>query len=448
MLCKSPVAAHSPMAASLVGKSSRNMFHGHSLLGFSQLVAPLSQAAKTWYQGSVGKTVSGDVFRLLGSGDASPQMAPSLLSVIRGSLQRKQVSPEAIDQYLTDQPSLERYNRSFRLLWSMAAKSRLDLSLAPLEQVASLLITLHHVSPSQARNAYAGLLLIPELGQLRFCTLLQPYKRVWGASTPKYAAFWSAQTVFQRLVAQPLNWHSIAEVRDRLILVWRLLHLSRSVDLARLYRCVSQVGDDLFVLSRRKGWATPQWELVLELPKTPEVSPRHLLLHYVALTASLAPKNGTVLLTLSKPYGPLSSNTVGSITKRLLHTFGISTAHWGPHSTRGAGVTFYRQLGLPADEVCEIGKWKSTEAFSKHYSRLGATKSARVSLERFVHNVSPGDCAEPDQSRTPVTMEEPGGSDWEGVAHEPGEPTLPPLTSVRRPSQTPSFAPRRHLPGA
>ena len=113
----------------------------------------------------------------------------------------------------------------------------------------------------------------------------------------------------------------------------------------------------------------------------------------------------------------------------------------GPTLLEGRGLLFYRHLGLPADEVCEIGKWKSTEAFDKHYSRLGATKSARVSLERFVHNVSPGDCAEPDQSRTPVTMEEPGGSDWEGEAHEPGEPTLPPLTSKRRQAKRPRSPP-------
>ena len=172
------------------------------------------------------------------------------------------------------------------------------------------------------------------------------------------------------------------------------------------------------------------------MPKTPEISPRQLLLHYVAWTASFDTKNGTVLLTLSKPYGPLSSNTLGNITKWLLQTFGISTAHWGPHSTRGAGVTFYRQLGLPADEICEIGKWKSTEAFSKHYLCLGATNSARVGLERFVHNVSPGDCAEPDQSQTLVTMEEPGGSDWEGVAHELSVPTQ------TQAGQTPSFTSR------
>ena len=74
-----------------------------------------------------------------------------------------------------------------------------------------------------------------------------------------------------------------------------------------------------------------------------------------------------------------------------------------------------------------LGNGKSTEAFGKHCSRLGATKSARVSLERFVHNVSPGNCAEPDQSRTPVTMEEPGGSDWEGEAQEAMRGAVVPL---------------------
>jgi hypothetical protein len=49
------------------------------------LVAPLSQAAKTWHQGSVGKTVLGHSFRLVGSEDASPEMAPSLLCVTRGA---------------------------------------------------------------------------------------------------------------------------------------------------------------------------------------------------------------------------------------------------------------------------------------------------------------------------------------------------------------------------
>ena len=94
----------------------------------------------------------------------------------------------------------------------------------------------------------------------------------------------------------------------------------------------------------------------------------------------------------------------------------------GPTLIEGRGLLFTVSWGCPLMKFVRLGNGReSTEAFGKHYSRLGATKSARVSLERFVHNVSPGDCAEPDQFRTLVTMEEPGGSDWEGEAHEPGE---------------------------
>ena len=64
-----------------------------------------------------------------------------------------------------------------------------------------------------------------------------------------------------------------------------------------------------------------------------------------------------------------------------------------------------------------------------------------VSLERFVHNISLGDCGEPGQSRTPVSMEELGGSDWEGEAHEQGEPTVPPFTSKHRQAKRPRSPP-------
>ena len=71
------------------------------------------------------------------------------------------------------------------------------------------------------------------------------------------------------------------------------------------------------------------------------------------------PKNGTVLLTLSKPHGPLSSNTVGSITKRLLHTFGISTAHWGPTLLEGRGSLFTVSWGCRLMKFVRLGNGKA-----------------------------------------------------------------------------------------
>jgi hypothetical protein len=116
-------------------------------------------------------------------------------------------------------------------------------------------------------------------------------------------------------------------------------------------------------------------------------------------------------------------STIGSITKNFLQQFGISTQVWGPHSTRGAGVGLMKKLGLSADEVCEIGKWKSVDAFCAHYQRLGAQEKLEENLnlalacESGVHSqTSHRGSAEPDLSRTPLSPGDRGGRDKEGEA--------------------------------
>ena len=86
----------------------------------------------------------------------------------------------------------------------------------------------------------------------------------------------------------------------------------------------------------------------------------------------------------------------------------------------------YKKLGLSSEEVSEIGKWKSTGAFTTHYLRVGASQKASTKLNSLlVHSASSGGSAAPDQSRTPGTKRDTGGSDWEGEAQSPDEATLP-----------------------
>ena len=125
---------------------------------------------------------------------------------------------------------------------------------------------------------------------------------------------------------------------------------------------------------------------------------------------------GPLLINSKPPFEALSASTIGSVTKRLLNKFGISTAVWAPHSTRGAGVFFWKKMGLSSEEVCEIGKWKNVQAFSAHYLRLGAVDRAAQLMGRLVHKISPGDCAEPELSRTPGNFSDPGGREKEGEA--------------------------------
>ena len=86
------------------------------------------------------------------------------------------------------------------------------------------------------------------------------------------------------------------------------------------------------------------------------------------------------MLALKPPLKALTADRVGSLTRTLLRKHGIPTEFWGPHSTRGAGVLLFKKLGLPSEEVCELGKWKNINAFSAHYLRLGAPLLASEKL--------------------------------------------------------------------
>jgi len=172
---------------------------------------------------------------------------------------------------------------------------------------------------------------------------------------------------------------------------------------------------------QRKGWTAPRWEEVVCVPACPELCPWNLLKLYVNMTSFVTA--GTLLLRgLKPPFPALSSNTIGSITKKILSYLGLPPGAWGPHSTRGAGVLMYKQLGLSSEQVCEIGKWKNTGAFSSHYLRLVAPGVAGGRIQEMVHKVSPGEGAEPDWSRTPRSPRgDSGGRDLEGEAPKPGE---------------------------
>ena len=130
---------------------------------------------------------------------------------------------------------------------------------------------------------------------------------------------------------------------------------------------------------------------------------------------------------------PLSSNRVNSLTKECLSEFGVDTSHWKAHSTRGAGVLWWKQAGLSQEEIQQLGQWKNSAAFQAHYLRLGVVGRAKDVMGR-VHSTSPGLSAESDWSRTPG-RHDPGGSDREDEAQRQGEPNPNPPRKRKAESQ-------------
>ena len=201
---------------------------------------------------------------------------------------------------------------------------------------------MHGISRAQARNAYSAMLLLPGYSQLRFLPILAPFKREWNLNVEKYATFWNPETIVRSMAASTLDWHNVVELRNRLIFVCKLLCLHRSIDLSRLLRTVSVVNGTPFMLIQRKGWKTHKWEEIISISSAPSISPWHLIKKYVELTSNLVPPGSPLLITLRKTFKPLSSNAIGSLTKRLMTQYGIPPGVWGAHSTRGLGFSSTR----------------------------------------------------------------------------------------------------------
>ena len=113
----------------------------------------------------------------------------------------------------------------------------------------------------------------------------------------KYADFWDAKMVLQKLLCQNLDWSSVREVRDRTILILRLFHLCRSVDLQRSRRRKALMQGATWLWLQRKGQARGHFEKLLQLPCA-ALSPAHLLDAYVKLTAERGPQGGPLFVSL------------------------------------------------------------------------------------------------------------------------------------------------------
>jgi hypothetical protein len=265
LLRKPPMDHHSPLAAETSTKSPPQMFNGGALLGWQCMVAPTSKAALQVDPDNKNSPPVGTISELPRGGHAPHPLAPSLFDVVRTVLERKQISPEGVTLYLRKISHLKQYDKAFKKLWTMLFHKGLDPANAALEDISASLLELNELSQTDARNAYAACLIIPGLEHLRFSPLLRHLKRLWNCSTPKYTDFWDATRVLDLLCAKKIDFSSIQQVRDRLIIVMRILHLMRSIDLARSYRVLSFQDGKPYWLLRRKGGIKVAWEGVLNL---------------------------------------------------------------------------------------------------------------------------------------------------------------------------------------
>ena len=417
-----PLECHQPVATPSERGKTHKMSSGVPILGFSTVVAPVNQAAHSKNAMFFDSALRRNVSELSQSVHEKAKVAPSLFTVVRKFMEKQQIPVEVANDFLQRKTTLLRYDAAFRLLWGALQCRGIQPENASVHDVAASIVQLFSFSPAGARNAYTAMSLLPGFHALRFHSLLLPYKRIWNSHLQKYAVFWDPSPVIHALSQRPVE-QDIVSLRERLIILLRILCLHRSVDLSRVLRTVSLFEKRPFILIRRKGWTMYRWEEIPQVPECPAVCPWTVLQKYVTLTAGQAPAGGPLFVALQPPFKPLTANSLGSLTKKIMCKFGIPP-EWGPHSTRGAGVTFYKKAGLSSEEVCQLGQWRDVNSFTSHYLRIEASQRAGETVAELVHKSSLGRSAEPELSRTPGNPGDPGGRDNAGEAQKPSEVLL------------------------
>jgi hypothetical protein len=119
-----PMDHYSPMAGETPTASSSGMWDGSTQVGWDRVVAPLSSFAYEGDPGNRNLPQGGPIPELPGRSSPWYKMAPALPDIIRAMLQRKQVSPENINFYLTKLKNLQRYDQAFKKLWALWAKNQ------------------------------------------------------------------------------------------------------------------------------------------------------------------------------------------------------------------------------------------------------------------------------------------------------------------------------------
>ena len=141
---------------------------------------------------------------------------------VRLVLQAIGYSAAAIEAHLGRASSLRRYSDSFRWAVVLLQKRNVDVTGATVAELSSVVCDLSTVSASHAANAYSAFLLFSHLHMLRYDEVVKRPRKQCIAAAPKYASFFDAFALLQRLVNERLNKLSVSQVRDRLCMIWHL----------------------------------------------------------------------------------------------------------------------------------------------------------------------------------------------------------------------------------
>ena len=90
---------------------------------------------------------------------------------------------------------------------------------------------------------------------------------------------------------------------------------------------------------------------------------------YPERTSTLHEVAQQLFVSYSKPFKPVSRDTISRWVKTVMEKSGIDVNNFKPHSTRATAPSKALLKSVPLEPILSVAGWSSSETFEKYYNK-------------------------------------------------------------------------------
>ena len=104
-------------------------------------------------------------------------------------------------------------------------------------------------------------------------------------------------------------------------------------------------------------------------PDNPNICVVTTLKAYLDRTSALRGGAQQLFVSYSKPFKPVSRDTISRWVKTVMQKSGIDVNLFKPHSTRAAATSKAFLKSVPLEHILSVAGWSSSDTFAKFYKK-------------------------------------------------------------------------------
>ena len=90
---------------------------------------------------------------------------------------------------------------------------------------------------------------------------------------------------------------------------------------------------------------------------------------YLSRTKPLRRESPQLLISHTKPFKPVSKDTIARWVKTVLELSGIDVKKYSAHSSRAASTSLCKSKGLALAEIMKSAGWSNAHTFAAYYDK-------------------------------------------------------------------------------